>query len=601
MSISVDGSRYLPPQKEGLENPWRVAFREVRQDVKSDFENVEKVDVLSDVLDLATSRQQEFFKKKWSYKKRNNKVIYFHENYAKIVAGLQRFKEIGDLVVQYDPAHAALPWAAVRFFLQTAITRHEIDTAMLEGMAVVSDLIAHYHLVEKRYLQDLPRSTESRDALSNALAKLYASILTFLGRACRHYKQHAVERIGKSVFSGTPAAIDELFKRMSHQQNDIDRRLDLVDRDDNIVNQADRRDETENLRLALQELQHKNNELLDIASDFRDAFAHAKHHAQAAELVHWLDNIPYYQHHEVAKRGRLPDSGTWLKEKPKYKDWRAWKTSAIFWLTGTLGMGKSALISNVIDTLSHEISQRTDPDLLAYFYVSKNPSETFRADSVEIFRCLVQQLAISNASSVSEKLLSMYESSKEAYGEPRKPSLGDCVETITSLTETSPLVLVIDALDEMPVEHLNQLLQGLGKITKNAGRSVKIIVSSRNDLNVTSHLKDAENFHFSIEPSDNRHDIERFVRQEVQTHVSDGALLGAATADMLKEEIISVLLDRAQGNVSHLFYHEDQALKAQTRMSTILQRLFKVSPISPYESSEDNLSPHLLNNFSTRQ
>jgi hypothetical protein len=36
----------------------------------------------------------------------------------KTLMWVDKFKEIGDTVVQYDPGHAALPWAAVRFVLQ---------------------------------------------------------------------------------------------------------------------------------------------------------------------------------------------------------------------------------------------------------------------------------------------------------------------------------------------------------------------------------------------------------------------------------------------------------------------------------------------------
>ena len=36
----------------------------------------------------------------------------------KILQWVDRFKEIGDIAVQYDPGHAALPWALFRFLLQ---------------------------------------------------------------------------------------------------------------------------------------------------------------------------------------------------------------------------------------------------------------------------------------------------------------------------------------------------------------------------------------------------------------------------------------------------------------------------------------------------
>ena len=36
----------------------------------------------------------------------------------KILSWVEKFKQIGDIAVQYDPAHAALPWAGIRLLLQ---------------------------------------------------------------------------------------------------------------------------------------------------------------------------------------------------------------------------------------------------------------------------------------------------------------------------------------------------------------------------------------------------------------------------------------------------------------------------------------------------
>ena len=40
-----------------------------------------------------------------------------------ILRWVDTFKEIGDTIVQYDPVHAALPWAGVRFLLQVDLNR----------------------------------------------------------------------------------------------------------------------------------------------------------------------------------------------------------------------------------------------------------------------------------------------------------------------------------------------------------------------------------------------------------------------------------------------------------------------------------------------
>jgi predicted lipoprotein len=45
----------------------------------------------------------------------------------KLLNWMDRFKEIGDIVVQFDPVHAALPWAAVRLLLKVDYTARSLD------------------------------------------------------------------------------------------------------------------------------------------------------------------------------------------------------------------------------------------------------------------------------------------------------------------------------------------------------------------------------------------------------------------------------------------------------------------------------------------
>ena len=53
-------------------------------------------------------------------KRKSGEIVILRELFRKVVKWLQRFKKIGDIVVQYDPVHAALPWAGVRFLLEVS-------------------------------------------------------------------------------------------------------------------------------------------------------------------------------------------------------------------------------------------------------------------------------------------------------------------------------------------------------------------------------------------------------------------------------------------------------------------------------------------------
>lgn len=44
--------------------------------------------------------------------------VILRDTAVKVLAWLDKFKGVGDVVVNYDPHHFALPWAGVRFLLK---------------------------------------------------------------------------------------------------------------------------------------------------------------------------------------------------------------------------------------------------------------------------------------------------------------------------------------------------------------------------------------------------------------------------------------------------------------------------------------------------
>lgn len=54
--------------------------------------------------------------KAWKLKFRGEDIV-MRDIGMKILQWIDKFKQIGDIIVQYDPGHATLPWAAFRFLL----------------------------------------------------------------------------------------------------------------------------------------------------------------------------------------------------------------------------------------------------------------------------------------------------------------------------------------------------------------------------------------------------------------------------------------------------------------------------------------------------
>lgn len=66
----------------------------------------------------AEKYKQKSLDSRWTYTRKDGKTVILRDVIEKIVRWVDTFKQVGDVAVQYDPAHASLPWAAIRFVLQ---------------------------------------------------------------------------------------------------------------------------------------------------------------------------------------------------------------------------------------------------------------------------------------------------------------------------------------------------------------------------------------------------------------------------------------------------------------------------------------------------
>ena len=77
-----------------------------------------KLDALNDILVIIREKQALSNQKQWKLKRKDGREIVLRDVFNKITDSIGKFKEVGDMLVQYDPAHTAIPWAVVRFVLQ---------------------------------------------------------------------------------------------------------------------------------------------------------------------------------------------------------------------------------------------------------------------------------------------------------------------------------------------------------------------------------------------------------------------------------------------------------------------------------------------------
>lgn len=123
---------------------------------------------------------------------------------GKMVKWIDHFKKISDIAIQYDPVHAALPWAGVRFLLQVSqyvlgdgpradvqqIATNDFHTfgVVLEKLSLIAERICRYALVEELLLRSPSHAAEG---LQRALVQLYTRVLDDLARARGYFLQHS--------------------------------------------------------------------------------------------------------------------------------------------------------------------------------------------------------------------------------------------------------------------------------------------------------------------------------------------------------------------------------------------------------------------------
>jgi hypothetical protein len=466
--------------------------------------------------------------------------------------------------------------------LQAAINDVQTNGAMLEGLELVFNLITRFQLVERLYLHR-PSSVQVR--LNEAIIALYASILEYLLKAHRYFTQKTSIRIAKSIFQledltakfittikSKAGHVDEWVRLVSGEvMNTVDGRIKSVEdklqllalTTETISTVGTRSAETQNLLgqevLRLEQILRDLDAPINRVATQVSAIGDNLRTEERLRIFDWLSSVPYMSHHRSKVKVLLPGSGKWLLRKPEFLEWMNSSTSSVLWLHGIPGSGKSMLVAHVIEYIQGHSSSETDPAPLAYFYCSRNSNEPERSDPSELMRSILEQLSCSGEDlPIREPVVKAYKAKKkEARGrKPEKLEVEEVVETVLNLLESNPATIVIDGLDECDPAKRQELLDSLETVITDSDNIVKVFVSSRDDHDLVHRLSKTPNLY--IRASDNKEDIESFIKTRVDEAVAKDRIICGAVSQNLRETISKSLIQKASGMFRLASLHIDQ-------------------------------------------
>ncbi|KAF8422189.1 hypothetical protein EV426DRAFT_535554, partial [Tirmania nivea] len=463
--------------------------------------------------------------KEWKIKFLGDDIVLRHVG-LKILDWVNRFKEIGDIIVQFDPGHAALPWAGFRFLLKICLAKQETVDTILIGLEKIAPLIDRCTVYEFFYLH--VDNTASQN-LEKSILRLYIKILKFLAQAIQSNSANcfAENRI-KAVFTTEDISND------LREIEDLGRTVAL---DADVT-------EAQSTRTGFERLQKLLEDVHLTVSPFRprlDAIEQKLERARKSEILQWISEIPYTEHHTRISESRLNGTTDWLFKREEYWNWRVTSASKLLLLRGTPGAGKTYIASSVIDSF------RTTSEKLAYFYC--NRAEPSRRDPRKILCTLIQQLAKTDSgegTGLLTHVVDIYEKREKEGQKSAQLSLAEARDLLVQITDVYPQITIcIDAMDEVDNDIRIDLLKCLNHVIQTSKNVVKIFVTTRMDVDI---LNQFDNFpRIELQPDDNVGDINKFVLTKVQSSIDDRLLLDGVVSNKVKKEICNVLCQRCKG------------------------------------------------------
>jgi ankyrin repeat domain-containing protein 50 len=349
---------------------WAEALKTLSKEDQAAFQAHSDSDlsILQHLYAIAEQKRDDCEKRGWKFKV-NGRQIILRDLAQKIIVWIDKFKEVGDVVANFDPAHVALPWAGVRFLFQVrvesialagmklilekmTVAESQQMGALLIGVEKVTYLINRCKIYEILYLRDKrsgqavtdlePAETNPDPATKNpesavmnlepavanlesALVTLYATMLRFLSTANQLYDKNVAARAIHGILNPDKVVsfVDEC--------RSLERRVDIeAGNCERTYSRAKLGECGERLKQLLAGLQEPI-----VRVDSRVAALHDRlDESERSEILTWVSDIQYESNHYTARKERTDGTGEWLLRHERYQEWRGSSASTILWLHG---------------------------------------------------------------------------------------------------------------------------------------------------------------------------------------------------------------------------------------------------------------------------
>ncbi|OJJ75285.1 hypothetical protein ASPBRDRAFT_40571 [Aspergillus brasiliensis CBS 101740] len=425
---------------------------------------------------------------------------------------------IGDLVIPFAPSQAAGPWGLIKVALKMPVKYADGMAALLGTVERVLHATFRGREYESAYAIG---KSDIVDTLRRDLVHVYQAVLELLS--------YSIDMLSKSAWV---RILDTMFDKGSGLFSD------LTAKEEELAKTAQACSAATGGK-TIQHLQDIRGHLPRIETQVAECLEKLEWR-EALEILDWISPVKYGSHHNNVRGNRTPDTGDWLLQKGAFRDWEESSSSAVLWLRGSPGVGKTFLTSRVIDHVQDTLARTPNDEGFAYFYC--NRTEDIRTRPLAVAQSYVRQLSSSASKS---SLLYIQSRLRASYQEMRMRGAdldferckGLLLESLNLYPRTT---LVLDAFDECDPASRGNLIRLFEDLLSSSTRPVKVFIASRPDRDVQQQVRSHPNI--EVQATDNHQDIQAYISQEMLRLFEKNSAFRK-----LQDEIESTLSDKCQG------------------------------------------------------
>lgn len=214
-----------------------------------------------------------------------------------------------------------------------------------------------------------------------------------------------------------------------------------------------------------------------------------------------LSTINHAKPWKQAIRQRVPTTAEWLQQELPFRQWNDSQSTAILWCSGTMGMGKTVLMSNVVAQL--HASRKTN-DVISYYFCRADSAASLSARN--ILGSLARQILDAQIERAEGgNLQGLHENSQDL-------TTAEVVDFLLSHIEVDKkYYIVLDGLDECDNGEVQQVARSVARIREKCVTDLKIICAGRPELEKQLFRGFGPNYKISVIETQVESDMDHYI------------------------------------------------------------------------------------------